>query len=304
MPDTVGVIFITHAGKRHLPHCLPPFIHSPMRPKILVVNSSSGDGTVELAKGMGVETLVIPRHQFNHGVTREKARRYLNTDIAVMMTPDAYAVDANVLEKLTNPLLEKRASVTYARQIPHQGAGFFEAFPRAFNYPLHVEQRTFSDVARLGMSTFFCSNACAAYRNSALDEVGGFEPALFGEDTAAVAKLLRKGHTLHYAADAVVRHSHAYSLLQEFKRHFDIGLARKSSCHLFEGAGTDTARGKEYARQLLAKTKNPYAFFHLFAKWCGYQIGSRSLHAPEWLKKCLSSQDFYWASEEYLRTKC
>lgn len=304
MSDSVGVIFITHAAKHHLPHCLPPFINSPLKPKVLVVNSSSHDGTVELAEKMGAHTLVIPRPQFNHGTSRESARCYLSTDIVVMMTPDAYAVDQDVLEKLIHPLLTKTASVAYARQIPHHGAGVLEAFPRAFNYPEHVERRSIADVERLGIYTFFCSNACAAYRNAALDEVGGFDPVLFGEDTVAVAKLLRRGHTLHYAADAVVHHSHAYTLLQEFKRHFDIGLSRKSYFHLFEGAGSDKARGWTYARQLLCKTKSPYTLLHLFSKWCGYQFGSRSLNAPDWLKKHLSSQDFYWVSEEYLRTKC
>lgn len=304
MSDSVGVVFITHHGKKHLPHCLPPFISSPLKPRILVVNSSSEDGTVELAAHMGVETLIIPRAQFNHGTTREMARKLIGTDVVVMMTPDAYAVDEHVLEKLVAPLLEKKASVSYARQIPHRGADFLESFSRAFNYPNHVEQRSLKDLPRLGLYTFFCSNACAAYLTKALDEIGGFEQVLFGEDTAAVAKLLRKGHCLYYAADAVVHHSHSYSLWQEFKRHFDIGLARKSYYHLFEGAGTDTKRGLEYARKLIAQSKSPYIYLHLFAKWCGYQIGQRSLNAPDWLKRQLSSQDFYWVSEEYLRTKC
>jgi len=303
MSDSIGVIFITHRGKKHLPFCLPPILSSPLKPRVLVVNSSSGDGTVEMAQSMGVETLLIPRYQFNHGTTREYARHFLKSDIVVMMTPDAYPEDNRVLEKLVIPLLKREASVSYARQIPHHGAGCLEAFSRAFNYPLHVEQRTLADLGKLGVYTFFCSNACAAYRNAALDEVGGFEPVLFGEDTVVVSKLLRKGHTLHYAADALVRHSHAYTLWQEFKRHFDIGLSRKSYAHLLTGGGTDSKRGREYARQLLKQTKSPYALFHLLAKWSGYQIGSHSSTAPDWWKKILSSQDFYWVSEEYTRNK-
>lgn len=304
MSDTVGVALITHHAKHHLAHCLPPLINSPLKSRILVVNSSSNDGTVELAQEMGVEALVVPRSHFNHGSTREKARQFLGTDVVVMMTPDAYPVDETVLEKLVAPLFKREASLSYARQIPHFGAEIFESFSRTFNYPPHVEQRTLSDLKQLGVYTFFCSNACAAYRNKALDEVGGFEPVLFGEDTVVAAKLLRKGHTLHYAADAVVRHSHKYTLLQEFKRHFDMGLSRKSYSHLFEGGGTDQARGRLYASALLKKTKSPYAFFHLLAKWCGYKLGSCSTDAPDWWKKWLSSQDFYWVSEEHLRSKC
>ena len=123
---SIGVAVITHAARRHLPHCLPPYLSSPLRPRILVVNSSSGDGTVELARELGAETLVIPRRAFNHGSTRELARRHLATDIVCMATPDAYPVDEQMLGKLVAPLLEGRASVAYARQVPREAAGTLE----------------------------------------------------------------------------------------------------------------------------------------------------------------------------------
>jgi rhamnosyltransferase len=73
---SIGVILITHNAKHHLPHCLPPLLNSSLKPRVLVVNSSSNDGTLELAQEMGAETLAIPRKQFNHGLTRELARKH------------------------------------------------------------------------------------------------------------------------------------------------------------------------------------------------------------------------------------
>ncbi|HEY4831864.1 MAG TPA: glycosyltransferase family 2 protein, partial [Waddliaceae bacterium] len=58
---------ITHNAKHHLPCCLPPLLQSSLKPRVLVVNSSSNDGTVEQAQSLGAETLVIPRADFNHG---------------------------------------------------------------------------------------------------------------------------------------------------------------------------------------------------------------------------------------------
>ena len=80
----VGVVVVTHRARQHLPHCLPALQRSPLRPRILVVNSSSHDGTVELARELGAETLVVPRRSFNHGLTREQARRCLGTPVVVM----------------------------------------------------------------------------------------------------------------------------------------------------------------------------------------------------------------------------
>ncbi len=302
---SIGVVFITHNAVHHLRRSLPPFLNSPLKPRVLVVNSTSNDGTVELAQELGAEVLVVPRRTFNHGSTREKARKYLNTDIVVMVTPDAYADDPLLLEKLVAPLIKKEASITYARQLPHDGAGIFEAFPRSYNYPDKSHHRTIDSINTYGAYTFFCSDSCAAYLNSALDEVEGFPTVLLGEDTVVVAKLLRKGHTIAYVADATIKHSHGYSLKQEFQRHFDTGLARKGYQELL--ACSDTKRGMGYVKALmthLVKEKPalvPYALLQTTVKFIGYHTGRLCTNAPLAIKKIFTSQDFYWESDAYTK---
>ena len=299
-PLSVGVAVITYRAVSLLPKCLPPLLASPLRPKLLVVNSSSNDGTVELARQMGTNVLVVPRHQFNHGTTREIARRHLGTDICVMMTPDATPVSTDLLAHLVRPIAEGRASVAYARQIPRDGADFFEAFPRHFNYPDRSELRSFRDVTALGPQTFFCSNVCAAWSNAALDSIGGFAPTLSLEDTIAVEKLLAAGHSIAYCADAVVAHSHNYNLAQEFRRHFDTGYVRAEQRQILLAHGADERRGVSYASQLLSRLvrEQPHAIprglASLICKYFGYRLGFHGHHLPLWLKRRVSAQDFYW----------
>ncbi len=299
---SVGVAVITHNSKHHLRYCLPPVLQSSVKPRVLVVNSSSHDGTVEEARRLGAETLVIPRDQFNHGVTREVARNYLGTDIVLMLTPDAYAVDDLLVETLIQPIVENETSIAYARQIPHHGAGFFESFSRNFNYPETSQVRGIEDVETFGVYTFFCSNSCCAWKNSALDEIGGFQHVLLGEDTVAVAKLLQKGHRIAYVSDAIVRHSHRYGLKQEFQRHYDTGLARKEYGALLSIAGKDSKRGRAYSFALFSELfkkdplKLPYAAIQLAAKFVGYHLGRLTVRAPRGIKKVFSSQDFFWNS--------
>lgn len=303
---TIGIAIITYRARHLLPHCLPPLLASSLKPRVLVVNSSSNDGTVEYAKELGAETLVVPRHAFNHGTTRELARKHLGTDIVVMVTPDAYALDGNMIEHLVTPLKKGEASVAYARQIAHDGADVFEAFARDFNYPSQSQLRGLEDKALYGVYTLFCSNSCAAYLNSALDEIGGFQHVLMGEDTFAVADLLQRGHKIAYVAEAVVKHSHRYSLKQEFQRHFDIGLVRKQQEEIIRIFGKDSARGKRYfielQKRILKSSPHllPYAYLQTAAKWIGYQLGRRSVNASLNWKKKWSSQDFYWESLESL----
>ncbi len=300
MKKTVGLAVLTLNAEEHLTRCLSPFLQSSLKPKILVVDSSSTDGTVAQAKQLGVDILQIKKTEFNHGKTRELARKHLNTDIVVMLTPDAYAIDAFVLEKLIYPIQEGLASIAYARQIPHEGAGFFESFARDFNYSPKSEIRSIADVSRYGSYTFFCSDSCAAYLNSALDEIQGFRSVLLGEDAVATAELLKRGHKIAYVAEAQVRHSHSYSLKQEFSRYFDTGLMRKEYENLLSCACNDQARGVAFARQLLKQLyKNrplliPYGCIHILVKWAGYRIGQASINAPLWWRKTLSSQKYYW----------
>jgi rhamnosyltransferase len=297
---SIGVAILTLNGAHHLPHCLPPLLQSPLQPRVLVLDSSSNDDTVKYAKEMGAETLVIDRETFNHGTTRELARRHLNTSIVVMVTQDAYAVDEHALGLLIQPLVDGNASVSYGRQLPHIGASYYEAFHRHFNYPEVSHSRTSSDMAKYGKYLYFCSNSFAAYSNTALDTIGGFSPVLFGEDTVAVAKLLHAGHTIAYVAEAQVHHSHHYSLRQELQRHFDIGYARYQQSELLQAKEKDNVRGRAYTARLLQQLwhehpfKLPYAIMLLASKWIGYRLGQLGRYLPRTFQKALSTHKSYW----------
>lgn len=297
---TVGCAVLTYQAEKYLRRCLDPMVRSPLKPKILVVDSSSKDKTVEIARGYGVETVVIPQTEFNHGKTREMARKALGTKIVCMFTQDAYLENEHALTQLVKPIIEKRAAVAYARQLPHQGAGFFESFHREFNYPEEGHIRSISDAKRHGAYTFFCSNSCAAYENHSLDLIGGFEDVLLGEDTVAAAKLLHRGGKIAYAPDARAYHSHDYGLWEEFKRNYDTGLARKGYSHLLKAGGSDSKRGVQYVKAMFSRLINeaphliPYGVLQIAAKWSGYRLGKASHNAPVWFKKAFSSQKYYW----------
>jgi rhamnosyltransferase len=116
-----------------------------------------------------------------------------------------------------------------------------------------------------------------------------------------VVRLLRRGHKIAYVADAVVRHSHRYTLRQEFQRYFDTGYGRRMYQHLFPEVG-EAARGRAYARLLLGRVARerpallPYAALTLAAKSAGYTLGRVGHLLPVAARARLSAQDFYWDS--------
>lgn len=302
---SVGVAIITYKAVDILEACIKPILASEIHPRIVVVNSSSNDGTVELAKKLGADTLIIPRNEFNHGATRDLARSYLATDIVVMMTPDAIPTSSNFLSELLSPIYNGEAAIAYSRQIPNFDSTVFESFPREFNYPIKSELRGLQDLNILGAYTYFSSDTCCAYLNKTIDEVGGFPSMLVSEDTFIAAKILNKGYKIAYVAESIVMHSHKYKLKQEFKRYFDIGYVRGLyQKELFNNL-KDEGRGYIFFKALLNKIIKenilllPYAFVQTAIKYLGYRVGFYGQRLPVSIKKCFSGQDFYWESILY-----
>ncbi len=297
---SVGVVVVTYNARSCLRRCLEPIQRSALRPKILVIDSSSSDGTADLARELGADVHVIPKNEFNHGITREIGRRMLGTDIAVMVTQDISPIGSDMIETLVEPILSGKASIAFARQLPHDGAGFFEAFPRRFNYPPENEIRGLEDIGRLGSMTYFCSDSCCSWSNAALDSIGGFRKTLTMEDTIATAMLLQAGHRIAYVGNAAVMHSHHYTLKQEFCRYFDTGIVRAQWRSLFALGKSDEERGKTFFSSMLRElaetdpAKIPYAVLSAAAKYLGYKIGYYGRGLPLWLKIRLSAQSFYW----------
>jgi rhamnosyltransferase len=300
---TVGVAVVTHAAREHLGRCLPRLLASPLRPRVLVVNSSSQDGTVELAAAMGAETLTVTRRMFNHGLTRELARRRLGTAVVAMLTPDAYPLHDDFLERLTEPVRRGLAVAAYGRQVAGHAYSLFEQVGREFSYPPASHIRSAAEWGRHGSYNRFCSNACAAWSSAALDAIGGFKPTLVSEETIAVTELLARGGRIAYVAEAMVEHAHRLDLAGAFRRQFDVGYSRRLyDWLLLEGEG-DGRRGRRFAAAVLRRAcresprQLPRTLAQLASSWLGYRTGLHGHRLPLALARRLSGQDYFWSSE-------
>jgi rhamnosyltransferase len=301
-PPSIGVLIPTLNAEHDLERLLPALLYSTSSRDILIVDSCSSDNTVNVANHYGVRSKVIDKTEFNHGATRELGRKLLNTDIVVMMTQDAYPLNDDTIARLVRPISSGASSISYARQLPRAGADIVESFPRKYNYPASSHIRGIEDISRYGIYTFFCSNSCAAYLNSALDTVGGFPTVLSNEDFFVVASLLKNGHKIAYVADAVVEHSHKYTLIQEFHRYFDTGYVHAQYKWTQNIVGKAESRGFKQFRSLMIEIikRNPillsYALMLNITKFVAFKVGYCSLHAPAWWCKRLSGQKTYWES--------
>jgi len=277
--------------------------------KVLIIDSESDDNTLEICRNFNCQIHIIKRKNFNHGATREYARKLTNTDIVVFFTQDAIPVYIESIDKLISPIIDGRTSVSYGKQIPNHGASIFESFPREFNYGDDFEIRSIKDVNKYGVYTFFCSDSFSAYSNKDLDLVGGIETALVSEDYFTVAKLLQKGKKISYVPEAKVFHSHKYTLKQEFCRMFDTGYVRAERPWVQDVVGTVNKRGMIYFTKLIKRLLIykiyliPYAILVTISKWLGFKIGYSALNFPISIKKKLSGQSYYFNSKYFTKYK-
>lgn len=302
--ESISVIIPTYNGASWLDSLLSSLFKQTRPPgEVILVDSASTDSTREIAGRYPVRLMVISANQFDHGTTRTMAARQAKGDILVFMTQDAIPVDQYALDRLVSPL-EKNAELaaSYGRQVADADAQYFSEHLRLFNYPEQSNERGWDDRLTIGFKTIFISNSFAAYRKSHLAEVGFFpEKLIFGEDSCTLGRLLQKGYRVRYVADAKVYHSHNYSILQDFRRYFDIGVLHASQSGMVSHFGTPTGAGKRFVRSeisFLLKKKAyiflPESFIRNGFKFFAYALGKRYRQLPLPLARWLSMHHRWW----------
>ena len=194
--------------------------------EILVVDSASEDKTIELVqKYKRVRLLEIDRQDFNHGTTRDMALNESSGDFVCFLTQDAVPVSDDYLKRLVAPMVEdSNIALVSGRQLPKANARRFEQLVRCFNYPDSPSVRSKGDLEKLGIKTFFASDACSAYRRTAYLECGGFDHVNTNEDMLMAAKFIASGMKVAYEPRAEVYHSHNLTPSQQFARNRAVGF--------------------------------------------------------------------------------
>jgi rhamnosyltransferase len=268
----------------------------------LVIDSASTDRTVSMALEAGFRVSSIRRRDFSHGGTRQWAVNSLkSTDIIVFLTQDALPANERALETLLAAFNDPQVAAAYGRQLPRHEADPIEAHARLFNYPGQSHVRSHNDIPELGIKSSFLSNSFAAWRRSALLEVGGFpRHTIQNEDAWVASKLILAGYKIAYCAEAEVFHSHGYNWQQEFKRYFDIGVFHARDPWIREKFGAAGSEGKRFVISELKHLARhgprfiPAAFIRTGLKLLGFKLGNNEDRLPLWLKRRLTTNKTYW----------
>lgn len=208
--------------------------------ELVVVDSGSGDRTIETARWFGARVSSIPPETFNHGETRNLLAREARGDLLVFTVQDACPAADTVLAELARPLRAQAelAAVT-GEQAPHLHADAVARWEVASHNSIIAagpplkrfvgsDPLTGDFLNRLRNVAF--DNVCSALRRSVWEKFP-FARVEFAEDLDWAVRVLRARHVLFRNPNARVYHSHNSAPYQRLKRAF---VSRRALNRIFE----------------------------------------------------------------------
>ena len=176
---------------------------------LYAVDSGSEDGTLDALRKVCprdrltqiAATEYIPGRVLNHAIART------SESIVILLNADAVPSSDNFPETLLAPLLHDHADAVFARQVARPDARFVVAY----------DYRRAYDADRMDPD-FFSAVACAFKRS--LWERNHFRETGYAEDLAWARACFADGARIRFVPQAVVEHSHNYSLKALYRKRF------------------------------------------------------------------------------------
>jgi GT2 family glycosyltransferase len=201
--------------------------------ELLVCDSGSSDGSLELAREHGARVLEVDPARFSHGGVRNLLMSEASGAHVALLTQDAEPADGRWLAALLAGFeLAADVGIVYGPYCPRPGAApavrmelerWFaslapDGVPRVERLD-QIERRTLPALALIGSRGFFTdANAClsrSCWQRTPFREVP------YAEDRLLALDMLRAGVAKAFVPQAAVVHSHAYTPAQELRRCFD-----------------------------------------------------------------------------------
>ncbi|MEZ0485834.1 glycosyltransferase family 2 protein [Fibrella aquatica] len=299
----ISIVVPTYNASAYLPQLLQRLKDQTINHELIIIDSESDHATQQLFIQYHVDVIRINKAEFNHGGTRNLGLNLAKHDTVVFMTQDALPASTTTLQTLVDCLYSREdIAMAYGRQLPYPETGTFGSFARSINYPAQSLIKTKELIPQMGIKTCSCSNSFAVYRKSALLAIGGFPTdTILGEDVSVAARFILQNKALAYCAEAAVYHSHDYTIAEEFKRYFDIGVFHREQQDVlskFSQAESEGAKYIVHEWQHLAKTGQftliPVQLVRTFAKYTGYKLGRIEHRLPVGIKRKISMHRSFW----------
>ncbi len=198
----ISVVIRTYNESRYLAEVLTAITRQEIFPhklEIIVVDSGSTDGTVDIARSHECHVTSISKEQFTFGRSLNEGCRIASGDLLVFISGHCVPVDGRWLCNLIDPLIKGVSGYSYGRQIGREGNKFSESQVYKKYYPIE---------SKLPQEGYFCNNANAALTRQEWERYRFNEDLTGLEDMFLAKQIIAGGGHVAYVAEAVVYHVH------------------------------------------------------------------------------------------------
>lgn len=241
--------------------------------------TESKDNTEKFLKDNKIKYKKIKVKDFSHSYTREEAAFESNADIVVFVTQDVVIEDERWLYNLTKDI-DDDIVACYSRQITKFNN--IEKYTRESNYPNKSSVVSKKDIEKLGLKTFFFSDAASAINRKIFVKLNGYDQKKLpiSEDMYIAYKIIMNGYKIKYCSDSIIYHSHNFTLKEIYKRYKLTGQFFKENNYL-DKYGTNSS-GFKLAKYVLKRIVQEKRFKLLFrfpfdmgARYLGMKVGKK-----------------------------
>ena len=200
--------------------------------KVIYILTECKDKTEKILIDLHIPYKKIKKEEFSHSLTRENAAFESEADIVVFITQDVKIKRDDWLYFLTKDIANGQVAACYSRQLCDNNT--IEKYTRECNYPKESKIVSKEDIEKLGLKTFFFSDASSAINRKIFTELNGYDGRKLptNEDMYLAYKLITNGYKIKYCADSEVVHSHKFTLKQYYNRYKDTGKFFKQNDYL------------------------------------------------------------------------
>jgi len=245
---------------------------------ILYLLTESKDDSEKFLKQEKLCYQFIKKEEFSHSLTREKYALKSKADIIVFISQDIVIEDDLWLYHLTKDIISGQVDAAFSRQITKYDT--IEKYTRERNYPEESRIVSKEDIPRLGLYTFFFSDASSAIRTATFRQLGGYDKKNLpiSEDMYFAYKLIMHGKKIKYAAESMIYHSHHFTLKQLYDRYRLTGNFFQENPYLNDYSATKAGGGlAKYVFKRMIQERNIKAIFRFFpdmmARYIGMKVG-------------------------------
>jgi len=184
--------------------------------QLISLDNESTDGTSREIDRYTDHIVTIPRGAYIPGKVLNQGVEMSHGEFVVFLNSDCTPQNEEWLQNLLNGFTDDRVAAVFGRQIPRPDC-----------HPIFARdtEDTYGDGSRQKYWRHCFSMASSAIRRSVWETMRFDETLQYSEDMDWTWRARQKGYQIRYVPDAIVMHSHNYTLRQFYRRHYGEGCA-------------------------------------------------------------------------------